>query len=91
MKRNTTVLFVLMLLLVADALCIDQTLKSGGSMNLSDTVRWLSFETIAAIALALLSVRVLFPTFISLKRRYVKKAGFSVRQPLRRLFVSVWF
>lgn len=91
MRRNTSVLFVLVLLFVADALCINYTLRSGESINLYDTVRSLSFEAVAAIVLILLSGRLLLPAVISLKQRYLKKDGFSVRQPLRRLFVSVWF
>ena len=91
MRRSTSVLFVLVLLLAADALCINYTLKSGESINISDTVRSLSFEAVAAIVLIFLSVRPLLLTVISLKQRYLKKDGFSVRQPLRRLFVSVWF
>lgn len=91
MRRNISVLFVLMLLLTADALCIGHTLGAGGSIYLSDTVRWLGLEAVTAIALVLLSIRVLLPVFVSLKRRSFKKAGFSPRQPLYRLFVSVWF
>jgi hypothetical protein len=87
MKRNKTVLLVLLLLLVADGLCVSHTLTIG-SASFSDTVRWLSLEAIAAVALILLEIRLVLPVLSSVKWTYLKKAGFSFRQPLRRLFVS---
>jgi len=86
MRRNTSALLVLTLLLAADAICIGHTLRSSGSVSFSDMVRWLFIETIAAALLLTLTIRVLAPAFLSLG-----KAALSVRRSLRRLFVSVWF
>jgi hypothetical protein len=91
MKRNTTILFVFALLLTADGLCIRQTLYSWPEISGSDPVRFLTAEIAAATVLILFSLRVALPTIVALMTRSNRQSDFSILQPLRRLFVSVWF
>ncbi len=89
MKKNSTILLVCGLLLIADYLSIKQTI--GVRENLSAT-----FVTLALIAQACSAAMLALIGFLVYRKKHarqkkpVSRSGFAPLEPLRRLFVSVW-
>ncbi len=86
MKKETTILLISVLFLLADALCFEQTLNLWRTLTEFSRETFLSFEIIFALFTLLLVLliarKIIFKT---VKRR----PRFETFQPLRRLILSV--
>lgn len=85
MKRNSTILVICGLLLLADAIIAARTI--------TEQTEFVAKALAAEIVLALAFGWVAFEVFRKKYRRQKRPATrwrFAVVQPLRRLFVSVW-
>jgi uncharacterized membrane protein len=86
MKKETTILFISALFLLADALCLEQTLNLWRTLAEFSRGTFLSFEIFFALFILLLVLliarKIIFKT---VKRR----PRFEIFQPLRRLILSV--
>jgi uncharacterized membrane protein len=86
MKKETTILLILALFLLADALCLEQTLNLWRTLTEFSRGTFLSFEIFFALLISLIvfliTRKLIFKT---IKRR----PRFEIFQPLRRLILSV--
>jgi len=85
MKRDTTILVLCALFLVADALCFDETIRFRQSLENSEFLLLLFCQTASAILILSLA-------YLGAKRKFSKrfKLNFAIFQPLRRMLLSVW-
>lgn len=85
MKRDTTILVLCTLFLVADGLCFDETIRFRQSLENSEFLLLLFCQTASAVL-------VLSLAYLVARRKFSKrfKLNFAVFQPLRRMLLSVW-
>ena len=77
------------MLMIADGLCLRETLNAWPELTLPFAVSLLAGQILTALLLFGMAFFVLKIELPLLKRRFSLK-GFEIRQPLRRIFVSVW-
>ncbi len=86
MKKETTILMLSALFLLADALCLRQTINFSQTITEFSRDAYLSFDIIFALFIFLL-------VFLLVRKMLVKKiktrTRFEIFQPLRRLILSV--
>ena len=85
MKRNLTVAVLCVLLVIAGAVVIAQTIKEQAEFMLQT----LAAEIVIAATLGWIALKLLREKYRRQKRP-VSRWRFAIVQPLRRLFVSVW-
>ena len=90
MRRNTTVLTLCGLFILADILAFRQTLEMRGSLSWTFIASAMLGQIVSAFLLAWLAVVVFRKTYRRQNRLANRRESFAIVQPLRRLFVSVW-
>lgn len=85
MKRDTTILVLCALFLLADALCFDETIRFRQSLEKSSFLLLLLCQMISALLIFSLA-------YFVAKRKLAKRftPNFAVFQSLRRVLLSVW-
>lgn len=85
MKRDTTILLLCALFLLADALCFDETVRFRQILESPTFLLLLFCQTISAFVVSSLA-------YFVAKRKFFKrfKPNFAIFQPLRRALLSVW-
>lgn len=90
MKRNTTVFVICGLFLLADYICLKQTVNSRANLSAAELVSLVTAEALAAAILVSLAFLVVRKNYARQKKPAKHQVRFERLQPLRRLFVSVW-
>jgi hypothetical protein len=91
MNRHVTILALCCLFLLADALCIKQTVEFRGLLSNSTTVAILiAVQSVFAAAFAAVGYAMFRKTYARQKKPATRRTRPILFEPLRRLFVSVW-
>jgi arginine exporter protein ArgO len=90
MKRNTTVLALCGLCMLADLLCFQQTFGTREILTRSLLTLIFAIEVVVMTMTAYVAFVVFRKTYARQKKPASRQAGSAILQPLRRLFVSVW-
>jgi flagellar basal body-associated protein FliL len=90
MNRHVTILTLCCLFLLADALCIKQTVDFRGFLSNSMVVMLIAVESIIAAASVALGYTMFRKTYARQKKPATRRTVPVLFEPLRRLFVSVW-
>ena len=89
MKRNNTILTLCGMLVIADWLCFWETLNAWPNLTMPFAVSMLTGQILTALLLSWMAFVVVKSGLPSGKSKFSLK-GFGIRQPVRRIFVSVW-
>lgn len=87
MKRDTTILFLCVMFLLADLLCFDETIRFRMILENSFFFVMLFCQMFSAIMILSLAYFITKQKFF---RRKTFSLNFAVFQPLRRALLSVW-
>ncbi len=90
MNRNFTVLALCCLFLLADALCIKQTIEFRGLFNNSTIAILIGGQIAAAAVFVAVGYAMFRKTYGRQKKPSSRRTLPVLVEPLRRLFVSVW-
>jgi len=90
MRKNTTILILCALLLLADAVWIRQTIEMRETLGTAFMVSMTITQIVSALAIGFLGLLVFRKGHLRQKKPASRRSGFALVQPLRRLFVSVW-
>ena len=90
MRKNTTVLTLCGLFILADILAVRQTLEMRGDLSWTFIASAMFGQIVSALFLGWLGMMVFRKNYRRQKRPANRREYFAIVQPLRRLFVSVW-
>ncbi len=90
MRKNTTILMLCALVLLADSICIKQTIEMRETLGTAFLVSMMIAQIVSAFAVSFLALLVFRKSHARQKKPDRRRSAFALFQPLRRLFVSVW-
>ena len=78
------------LLLVADVVCIHQTIEMREKLGTAFLIPAITAQIASALAIGFLGLLVFRKSYLRQKKPASRQSAFALVQPLRRLFVSAW-